>query len=62
MAMTIAVHRVTKNGVTEVVPEHEVTPGDGPLMSSAYPPCHCPVHVNTPCRPEDSHVPLRTGI
>lgn len=62
MAMTIAVYRVTANGVTQVVPEHEVMPGEGPLMSLVFPLCCCPQHVNAPCRPEDSHVPRRAGI
>ncbi len=55
MAMTIAVYRVTRDGITERVPKHEVTPSSEPSASNRFPLCHCPIHADNPCAPESGH-------
>lgn len=52
MAMTIAVYRVTRDGITERVPKHEVAPASEPSASNRFPLCRCPVHADNPCAPE----------
>ncbi|MBB5939105.1 hypothetical protein FHS42_006197 [Streptomyces zagrosensis] len=61
MAMTIAVYRVTRDGITERVPKHEVTPVSEPSTSNRLPACCCPVHTDNPCAPE-SERRIRGGV